>query len=37
MLKGAGIAVFWQEILILLIITVLFMAASVRKFSERLQ
>jgi len=37
MLKGAGIAVFWQETLILLIMTVLFMAASVWKFSERLQ
>lgn len=37
MLKGAGIAVLWKETLILLVMTVLFMAASVRKFSERLQ
>jgi len=37
MLKGAGIAVLWKETLILLVMTVLFMAASIRKFSERLQ
>lgn len=37
MLKGAGFEVLWRETLILLVMTVLFMAASVRKFSERLQ
>ncbi len=37
MLKGAGITVLWKETLILFVMTVLFMVASVRKFSERLQ
>jgi ABC-2 type transport system permease protein len=37
MLKGAGITMLWRETLTLIIMTLLFMAASVRKFSERLQ
>ncbi|TNJ38227.1 ABC transporter permease [Chlorobaculum thiosulfatiphilum] len=37
MLKGAGIAELWRETLVLLAMTLFFMAASVRKFSERLQ
>ena len=37
MLKGAGIAELWRETLVLFVMTLLFMAASVRKFSVRLQ
>lgn len=37
MLKGAGITELWRETLILLVMPLLFMVASVRKFSERLQ
>jgi ABC-2 type transport system permease protein len=37
MLKGAGIAVLWRETLVLVAMTMVFMAVSVRKFSERLQ
>ena len=37
MLKGAGIETLWKETLILLAMTAVFMVASVRKFSERLQ
>jgi ABC-2 type transport system permease protein len=37
MLKGAGIAVLWKETIVLIVMSLLFMTASVRKFSERLQ
>ncbi|NTU58700.1 MAG: ABC transporter permease [Chlorobiaceae bacterium] len=37
MLKGAGIGVLWQETLVLVFMSLLFMTVSVRKFSERLQ
>ncbi|NTU87969.1 MAG: ABC transporter permease, partial [Chlorobiaceae bacterium] len=37
MLKGADFSYLWQETLVLVLMTVLLMAASIRKFSERLQ
>jgi ABC-2 type transport system permease protein len=37
MLKGAGLETLWKETLVLIAMTIVFMAASVRKFSERLQ
>ena len=36
MLKGAGFAYFWQETLILLAMTGVFILASIRKFKIRL-
>jgi ABC-2 type transport system permease protein len=36
MLKGTGIAFFWKETLILVAMTVVFLAASVKKFNIRL-
>ncbi|ABB23941.1 ABC transporter permease [Pelodictyon luteolum] len=37
MLKGAGISILWQETLVLVVMTGVLVAASVRKFKERLQ